>query len=207
MFKKLSRFLALHVIPPIGALLIKFIYLTSKKKFNLPNDIPSESVIFAFWHGDLLLAPYIYYQLRDKPNANVLISDHFDGQIIASIMRYFSLDTIHGSSRKNSAKVLINALKTLKSGKDIGITPDGPKGPRHEVADGIIIMAQKTSSKIICFNSKPSEYWRLKSWDRFVIAKPFSNIEFFASEPIDVSKLSLEDAKSIIKKELLINAI
>ncbi|MEA1917671.1 MAG: lysophospholipid acyltransferase family protein [Campylobacterota bacterium] len=207
MKKKVLRYLALLLVPPIGAMLIKLIYLTSRKKFNLPKPLDEKSVVFAFWHGDLLLAPYIYYQLRSTPNANVLISDHFDGKIIASIMRYFRLGTIHGSSNKNAAKVLINAMKTLKNGQDIGITPDGPKGPRCEVADGIIIMAKKTSSKIICFNSRPSTYWRLKSWDRFVIAKPFSSIEFFASEPIDVSDLELEEARALIKKELMKHAL
>lgn len=111
--KTILRKLALWLIPPIGAFLIRCIYLTNRKRFHLPSIIPNEPVIFAFWHGDLLMQPYLYYQFRKIPKANVLISDHFDGQIIARIMRYFKLGTIHGSTTRGGAKVLIQGLKSL----------------------------------------------------------------------------------------------
>jgi len=205
--KAFLRKLALTFIPPLGAFLIKTIYATSTKQFHLPSNIPQEPVIFAFWHGDLLLAPFIYYQFHKIPKVKVLISEHFDGQIIAAVIRYFQFGTIHGSSTRGGAKALINAIKSLRDGYDIGITPDGPKGPRHEVSDGIVVMAQKTKSKVIVFHSVPKAYWQLKSWDKFCIAKPFTSIDFYASEPIDVSDLALENAKDVIKKELMRYAI
>ncbi|MEJ2500335.1 MAG: lysophospholipid acyltransferase family protein [Campylobacterales bacterium] len=199
--------LALWLVPPIGALLIRLIYHTSKKRFHLPKQIPEDPVIFAFWHGDLLLMPYLYYRFRKTPNANVLISEHFDGRIIARVMRFFRLGTIHGSSNRNAAKVLIAAMRTLKGGTDIGITPDGPRGPRHEVADGIVVMAQKTGAKVIVFSCVPTRCWRLKSWDRFTIPKPFGRLEFFASEPIDLGGLELEAAKDVVKSQLMEHAL
>lgn len=207
-FKKafLQR-LALWVVPPLGALLIRFIYYTSKKRFHLPDTIPEDSVIFAFWHGDLLMMPYLYYQFRKTPNANVLISDHFDGRIIASVMRYFRLGTIHGSSNRNAAKVLIAAMRTLKEGADIGITPDGPRGPRHEVADGIVAMAQKTGAKVIAYSCVPSRFWQLSSWDRFTIPKPFCTMDFYASEPIDLAGLDAVSAKARVKAALMEHAL
>lgn len=206
MRKKLLRKLALWFVPPIGALFIRLIYFTNKKTFHLPKAIPSEPVIFAFWHGDLLLQPYLYYQFRSLPKANVLISDHFDGQIIASIMRYFKLRTIHGSTTRGGAKVLIQGLKALSEGYDIGITPDGPKGPRHEMSDGVVIMAQKRHTKVIVFQCCPSSYWQLSSWDRFTVPKPFGRLDFYASEPIDVSGMEMEEAKKIIKERLMEHA-
>lgn len=194
------------MIPPIGAFLIRLIYLTSRKHFHLPETIPSEPVIFAFWHGDLLMQPYLYYQFRTSPKANVLISDHFDGQIIARIMRYFNLGTIHGSTTRGGAKVLIQALKSLSQGYDIGITPDGPKGPRHEMSDGVVIMAQKRRTKVIVYSCVPSAFWQLPSWDRFTIPKPFGRIDFYASEPIDLEGLEMEAAKDLIKKRLMEHA-
>jgi lysophospholipid acyltransferase (LPLAT)-like uncharacterized protein len=205
--KRLLRALALWLIPPIGSLLIRLIYVTNRKRFHLPQNIPSEPVIFAFWHGDLLMQPYLYYRFRQIPKANVLISDHFDGQIIASIMRYFKLGTIHGSTTRGGAKVLIQGLKSLLEGYDIGITPDGPKGPRHEMSDGAIIMAQKRHTKIIVYSCVPSRYWQLPSWDRFVVPKPFGTLDFYASEPIDVSALGMEEAKAAVRAKLMEHAL
>lgn len=207
MRKKLLRFLALGLIPPIGALLIRFIYYTNVKRFHLPSHIPQEPVIFAFWHGDLLMQPYLYYQFRITPKANVLISDHFDGQIIARIMRYFRLGTIHGSTTRGGAKVLIQGLKSLSEGYDIGITPDGPKGPRHEVSDGIVVMAQKRGAKVIVFHCVPKRFWQLSSWDKFTIPKPFGKIDFYASEPIDLEGMDLEMARKRVKEALMVHAL
>ena len=207
-FKKaLLQKLGLWLLPPLGALLIRIIYHTSKKRFHLPQRIPDDPVIFAFWHGDLLLMPYLYYHFRAIPNANVLISDHFDGRIIAQVMRYFRLGTIHGSSNRKAAKVLITAMRTLKAGTDIGITPDGPRGPRYEVADGIVAMAQKTGAKVIVFNCVPKRCWRLRSWDRFVIPKPFGALDFYASEPIELDGLEHERAKAAVKAALMAHAL
>lgn len=206
MRKRLLRTLALWFIPPIGTLLIRFIYFTSRKRFHLPQVIPSEPVVFAFWHGDLLMQPYLYYQFRKSPKANVLISDHFDGQIIARIMRYFKLGTIHGSTTRGGAKVLIQGLKSLSEGYDIGITPDGPKGPRHEVSDGVVIMAQKRKAKVIVYSCVPSHYWQLPSWDRFSVPKPFGTLDFYASEPIDLENLEMDEAKRVIKERLMEHA-
>ncbi len=203
MKKRILRALASVIVPFVGMLLMRFIYLTNKKIFHLPQNIPIEPVVFAFWHGDLLMQPYLYYQFRKTPKANVLISDHFDGSLISKIMEYFSLGTIAGSTNRNAAKVLIQAIKSLKEGYDIGITPDGPKGPRYSVSDGIVVMAQKTGAKVIIYNCKPSSYWQLGSWDRFVIPKPFGTLEFFASEPIDLTGIAMEEAKKLIQERMM----
>lgn len=203
MLKKILRSLSLWALPLIGALLIRFIYNTSKKRFHLPLVIPAEPVIFAFWHADLLLQPYLYYQFRTKPKAKVLISEHFDGQIIAGVMKFFKLGTIHGSTTRGGAKVLIQGLKSLSDGYDIGITPDGPKGPRYTVSDGVVVMAQKRKAKVIVFHCRPTRYWQLSSWDRFVVPKPFCTLDFYASEPIDLEGLEMEEARSTIKENLM----
>jgi lysophospholipid acyltransferase (LPLAT)-like uncharacterized protein len=172
----------------------------------MPLVIPKEPVIFAFWHGDLLLQPYLYYQFRTSPKAKVLISDHFDGQIIARIMTFFKLGTIHGSTTRGGAKVLIQGLKALADGYDIGITPDGPKGPRYTVSDGVVVMAQKRQAKVIVYSCVPSSYWQLGSWDRFVIPKPFGTLNFYASEPLDLANMTMPEAKEYLHKALMLHA-
>jgi hypothetical protein len=205
--KRFLRALALTLVPFIGAVLIRLLYWSNRKRFHLPLHIPQEPVVFAFWHADLLMQPYLYYQFRTTPKAKVLISEHFDGQIIARIMTFFKLGTIHGSTTRGGAKVLIQGLKSLADGYDIGITPDGPKGPRYEVSDGIIVMAQKRHAKVIVFHCRPSKYWQLSSWDRFVIPKPFGVLDFYASEPIDLEGLEMEVARIHIKEKLMERAL
>lgn len=207
MRKRFLRTLALTLVPFIGAILIRLIYVTSRKTFHMPTSIPQEPVIFAFWHGDLLLQPYLYYQFRKTPKAKVLISDHFDGQIIARIMTFFRLGTIHGSTTRGGAKVLIQGLKSLSDGYDIGITPDGPKGPRYTVSDGVVVMAQKRHTKVIVYSCVPSSYWQLSSWDRFVIPKPFCSLNFYAHEPIDVEGMEMDTAKERIYQALMLHAL
>ncbi len=203
MLKKVSRALALIFVPFIGSLLIRFLYYTNKKVFHAPQKITDESVIFACWHGELLMLPYLYKHYRQKPHAKVLISNHFDGELISRTIKYFGLGTLAGSTNRNAARVLIQAIKTIKEGYDIGITPDGPKGPRHEVADGIIVMAQKAGAKIVLVEIKPTKFWQLHSWDKFVIPKPFGVLHYYASSELDVSSMELDVAREMIQKGLL----
>lgn len=205
--KRLFRAAALAVVPFIGALLIRLIYFTNKKTFHLPATIPEEPFITAFWHGDLLMQPYVYKKLRKTLKINVMISEHFDGLIIARTMEHFSFGTIHGSSTRSGARVLMQAIRSLKEGYDIGITPDGPKGPRHEVQDGVVIMAQKTGSKVLAFQCVPSAYWQLGSWDRFTIPKPFGRLDFYASEPIDLKGMQSQAARALIKVKLMEHSV
>ena len=181
---------------------MRVIYLTNKKKFHATETISDEPTIFACWHGELLMLPYLYFHFRKIPHAKVLISPHFDGKLISKTIKYFGLETIAGSSNKNAARVLIQAMKSIKAGYDIGITPDGPKGPRHEVADGIIVMAQKTKAKVVLIRIKPTKFWQFSSWDKFIIPKPFGTLHYYATEAIDISDMELEDARALIKERL-----
>ena len=205
MRKRLLRTLSLTLLPFIGALIIKLLYLTSKKVWHFPKEMPDAPVVFVFWHGDLLMQPFFYKKLRKTPKAKVIISDHFDGQIIAKTMQNYApyLGSIHGSSTRNGAKVLITALKQIRLGYDMAITPDGPKGPRHEMKDGVVTIAQKSNSKVMVLSVVPRRYWQFKSWDRFTIAKPFTTIDMYASEPLDISGMEHEAAKEKIKALLL----
>lgn len=138
MLKKVSRALALILVPLLGSLLIRLLYLTNKKKFHAPDSIGDEPIIMACWHGELLMIPYAYTIFRKKPHVKLLISEHFDGNLIAETLNFFKFETIRGSSTRGGAKALIQSIKEIKNGYDLGITPDGPKGPRHEVALSLI---------------------------------------------------------------------
>lgn len=202
MAKKLFRALALIVVPFLASVLIRLLYLTNKKEFKDSVVTDEKPLIFACWHGELLMLPYLYSRYRKTPHAKVLISNHFDGLLISKTIEYFGLETIAGSTNRNAAKVLIQGIKALKEGYDIGITPDGPKGPRHEVADGIIVMAQKTKTKIVLIRMLPTKYWQFKSWDKFTVPKPFGTLKYYATTPIDITGLELEEARTLIQERL-----
>lgn len=182
---------------------MRFLYTTNKKEFHVPDSLSEEPIVFACWHGELLMLPYLYTYFRKKVHGKVLISNHFDGELVSRTIKYFGFGTLVGSTTRNSARVLIQSIKALKEGYDIGITPDGPKGPCHELSDGIIFMAQKAKAKIVLVEIKPTKKWQLNSWDKFVIPKPFGIINYYASLEIDVNGLELEDARNLIKEGLL----
>ncbi|MFT5659937.1 MAG: lysophospholipid acyltransferase (LPLAT)-like uncharacterized protein [Sulfurimonas sp.] len=203
MLKKTFRFLGVIVLPVIASLLIRLLSLSNKKVFHAPENLGKEQFIMACWHGELLMIPYAYTKYRKKPHVKLLISEHFDGNLIAKTLGFFGFGTIRGSSTRGGVKALISAIKEIKNGYDLGITPDGPKGPRHVVQDGIIVMAQKAKVKITLVEIKPSSYWQLGSWDKFVIPKPFGIINYYISDLIDVTDIPLIEAKKLVQEGLL----
>jgi lysophospholipid acyltransferase (LPLAT)-like uncharacterized protein len=202
MWKKLQKTIA----PYILYLIVKFIYATNKKVYHHPKD-DKEPFILCMWHGDLLSQIFNYGHFRKAWVIKALISENRDGEMIAKIAKLFNCGSIRGSSSKGAAKVLINTLKELKIGNDIAITPDGPRGPRYSIADGIVAISQKSGKNIRCFNAIPSRYWQFKSWDKFVLPKPFGKIDFYISEPFSVQNLSLDEAKELIKSKMLIHSM
>ena len=201
MSKELKRKLALIFIPPVASVIIRVLYHLNKKSFYIEKEDSNKPLVFAVWHGDLLMLPYLYFQYRKKPFAKVIISDHFDGQIISKTIKYFKLQTIQGSTRKGGAKALIEAIKAVKNGYDIGITPDGPKGPRHKANDGAAVIAQKADTKIVAVRIEPTKYWQFDSWDKFKVPKPFGEIKYYA-KIIDVKNLELGKANALLEKSL-----
>jgi len=204
--KKLLRRVAMATLPLLASWYMRLIYATNKKVFHFPKQIPEEPIIFAFWHGDLLMQPLLYPKIRKNPHGKVMISNHFDGQLLAKTVGFFGFEPIF-SERKNPTKLLFRALRSIKEGYDVGITPDGPRGPRYKASDGIVLLAQKMKAPIVFFHCVPSRYRQLKSWDKFVIPKMFGTLEFFVSEPIHIDTLSFEEASQQIEKGLMHHAI
>ncbi len=206
MLKRLKERLLLLLIPFLAYLLLRFIYATSKKRFVFKGDaMPDEPVIMAVWHGELILPPFYYAKVLrgGKPNLHIMISEHKDGEYIARTMKYIGLNAVRGSSTRGGAKALMLAIKKMKEGSDLAITPDGPKGPRHVVADGIVAIAQKQECKIIALSLEATRFWQFNSWDRFILPKPFSTITFYASEPFSVVGMEKEEAKQLIYDKLV----
>ncbi len=205
--KNVKIYILINIMPFFLQLVVRFVYLTSKKRFHHCVDIKDESLLVAMWHGDLLMQALNYRKFRKNGKIKVIVSQHKDGIIIRKVCKYLGVLDIQGSSSKGGIRALLNAMKEIQKGVDVAITPDGPRGPRFSVAKGIIAIAQKTNTRIIALNSIPSRYWKLKSWDQFVIPKPFGIIDFYISEPFSITNLNLADSKELIKNKLLMNSL
>lgn len=200
-------FLLTRVAPFILQLFVRFIYITSKKVFHHPKELKEKVYIVSFWHGELLMQPFNYQKLKPNGKVSAMISEHKDGEAITRTVEYLGIHSIRGSSTRGGAKALIGAIKELKGGDDIAITPDGPKGPRFSVADGIVAIHKKTNAKILAFNCKPTKYWQFNSWDKFIVPKPFGTLEFYVSEPFSLDDMDDTTAKEFVKEKLLENAM
>jgi hypothetical protein len=119
---------------------------------------------------------------------NMLISGHRDGQLVSGMMSHFGSKTVFGSSTRGGAAAFIQLARLLKSGEIVGITPDGPKGPRMRANDGVIALAKVTGAPILPLTFSASLRYVLESWDRFVLPFPFGRGVFLWGEPIYVSK-------------------
>jgi len=202
--KKIKRKIEALIVPYLGIVFLYFIYFTCKKRYHFDKtkikDTPS---VFVFWHGELLMLTFGYRDYRNSKNIDVVVSQHHDGEIAARLLHLFGGGSIRGSSTYGKVGALKGAFKALKKGRDIGMTPDGPKGPRYSVADGAAIIAQKKNIPIVTMNCKASKAWRMNSWDRFSIPKPFCTLDYYYCDPFYVTDESLESAKNMIKERLM----
>ncbi|CZE47110.1 lysophospholipid acyltransferase family protein [Campylobacter geochelonis] len=204
--KPLKKRVLLKVAEWVILVCIWLIYLTCKKNFT-PTNLPKSPCVVVFWHGRLAMMSFAYRHWWKKAHSGqkrgkVIISDHKDGEIITRVISHFGIGAIRGSSSKGGARALINAFTEIKNGVDVIITPDGPRGPRHSVADGAVVIAQKKELDIYTLNYEASRFWQFKSWDGMILPKPFSAINFSLSAPFSVRDLELESAKSKIQNEL-----
>ncbi len=206
MFKTLSRSIAQVILPPMGYLLMRFYWLTSKKNFHITGEITQEQSIVVCWHGELLMSPQAYRHFHKKQLASGIISRHFDGEMIARILMYFSIAPLRGSSSRGAKQVLLEAFRALKKGDDLLVTPDGPRGPRHTISDGAIALAHKAKAPVLTVNYIPKAYWQLESWDKFVIPKPFTTIDFYL-ENVSLEGMELDEARKFLRDKMLTHTV
>lgn len=129
--------------------------------------------IIAFWHETLPAMPVFWLRAQARLPATVLASRHRDGQLIASVVKSFRIAVVAGSSSKGGAAGLRALLNALKSGQHIGLTPDGPRGPRRVAAPGVAQLAAMTGAAILPCAASTGWAIQLKSWDGMRFPLPF----------------------------------
>lgn len=144
--------------------------------------------IFAFWHAQLL--PLAHHHRHE--GIVVLVSQHQDGEYIARVIERRGFGTVRGSSTRGGVQGLKGLVRAARAGHDLGITPDGPRGPACEVKPGTLIAARLSGLPILPMAAAASAGWRLNSWDRFLIPRPFARIRIHYGPPIRVPRAAGE---------------
>jgi lysophospholipid acyltransferase (LPLAT)-like uncharacterized protein len=193
----------IYVVPVLAALLLKTIHASMRwKRDDLKEYQVEDPVICVFWHGrQLMLAPLFAARTQAVP-FSMLISSHADGKLIANTISWFGIATIYGSSSKGGAEAFQQLKGSLEHGGSVGITPDGPRGPRYVAKRGAVKLASITGKKIIPFTYSARSYWQFKSWDSMILPKPFSQGVCLRGEPITVPAEIDDEMADALSNEL-----
>ena len=136
--------------------------------------------IFVLWHSRILPLLFLH---RDE-QVVLLISRHRDGGHLARLAERWGYRFVRGSTRRGGEVGLLGVVRALQAGSVVALTPDGPRGPAERVKPGVIAAAQHAEVPIVPVGAWPSATWRLGSWDRFCIPKPFARIEVVYGTPL-----------------------
>jgi lysophospholipid acyltransferase (LPLAT)-like uncharacterized protein len=128
--------------------------------------------IFCFWHQCVL--PCAFYFRRT--GATILISRSFDGELITRILNLFGFHAVRGSSSRSAREGLLGLKRVIQNGAPAIFTADGPRGPIYRTKMGPIKLAHMTGAPIGAFHLEPEHAWRMRSWDHFLVPKPFTRI-------------------------------
>ncbi len=150
----------------------------------------SRPVVYAVWHGEILMIPYINERLQRTHGARpvyVMASRSRDGELLARFVRRFGFGVVRGSSSRGGAGALRRLARRVRAGLDVAVTPDGPRGPRGHVQPGVIALAALAGAPLVPVAFAASPVWRLRSWDRFEIPKPFARAAIAFGPPVRVA--------------------
>lgn len=160
------------------------IFRTLRLRFQNAEGLETggKGAIFVTWHGRSLIPANV---LRNR-GYWALISLSTDGELQNNIFRRFGFQTVRGSTGRGGIRGALQMARKVKEGGVLAFTPDGPRGPTHKVQLGVILMAEKSGAPIIPLGISASRRWQMKSWDAYLIPKPFARAYFLVGEPIHI---------------------
>ena len=174
---------------------------------------PQAPVIWTFWHNRIFMLPWLYERFSGHIPCIILSSPSNDGQIIADMCEQFSLEAARGSSSKpeKGMSALIKLATKMKAGYSVGITPDGPRGPCYQLNPGVLKLAQLTGTAIMPVHLQFESVWQFKTWDRFMVPKPFSRVRVVFDErmiiPRHLNEAEFETQRLAVEKVLQSGAV
>lgn len=161
-----------------------------------------EPVAVVLWHNRLFLSPEMFRRYRTRRRLYGLVSASKDGAWLAALYRMIGLIPVRGSSSNFGREAARMLIEKMKDGNDIGITPDGPRGPMYVVEPGVLVVTRRNNAPLVLFGAEFTRAWRLRSWDRFYIPWPFSRIIMHSAvlqpKGPDGAKLDVEDVRAAL---------
>jgi lysophospholipid acyltransferase (LPLAT)-like uncharacterized protein len=139
--------------------------------------------VFLSWHEVLLP---LLWQHRGQGIA-IVVSEAREGQYLADFATSLGYRSLYGSSTRGGTRALLGAVRELQAGRAVAFTPDGPRGPRRELKPGVVAAAQRGEAVIVPLHAEADRAWRLHSWDRFMIPKPFAQVRIMYGQPFEVA--------------------
>ena len=160
-------------------------------RFETVNEEPWRELLLAgtprayiLWHENIL--PLLWRHRGE--DAAIVVSDNRDGQYLADFAVSLGYRLVRGSSSKGATRALLGAVRELRAGHSVAFTPDGPRGPRREIKPGVLAAAQRGGGIVVPVHAVAHRAWRLNSWDRFLIPKPFALVRVFYGQPFAVPR-------------------
>lgn len=176
----------IYLLGSLAAGLIRLMYATIRWECIMADGVSLDGQnIYAFWHGRMLMLPR-WYSSREKRPLYMLISQHGDGRLIAWAIKLLGIQSVAGSSTRRGVAATLELMRRLEEGASIGITPDGPKGPRHVCKKGVVTLAQQAGITVQPVSYSVEERWVIPSWDRMIVPRPFSRGVVVFGEPLRV---------------------
>jgi lysophospholipid acyltransferase (LPLAT)-like uncharacterized protein len=154
--------------------------------------------LVVLWHGRIFLP--IYFHRRQK--AVAMVSTHDDGEMIARTIHKLGFTTVRGSSTRGGGAALREMVRALKAGSVGTMMPDGPRGPRHHFKEGALYIAQLAGVPVLPMTFSAEHFVQFKSWDQFILVKPFSRAVIMYGEPIEIPPRFESGQKEVIQQEL-----
>ena len=153
--------------------------------------------IFAFWHSRLFFLVYYYHHKAPRRKISILVSMSRDGDYGVALAERLRQDYVRGSTSKGGPQAIRKLASQIAKGDNVAITPDGPRGPARAVNEGVIRLAQLTGARIIPVSYQATRKRILKSWDGFLMVKPFGRVHLAFADPIEVPRrLTVEQVKA-----------
>ena len=197
----------LRVVPVTLALLIRLWFCTCRVKVHnlhyfLDPKKTGKPVIASFWHYSII---YFFYYVRGN-RVTAMVSASRDGEYIARLGKQFGYSAARGSRNNRGMEGLKALFRAIRSGDNCAIVADGSQGPARVAQPGAIFLASRTGAPVLPMLWSAARYFTVRSWDRTVIPKPFSRIDFYYGEPIfvpaDLKADGIEEYRLLLEARL-----
>ena len=155
-------------------------------------------LVFVLWHGQLL--PLVYVHRGE--GVVVLVSEHADGEYLTRVLERYGFGTARGSSTRGGIKGLKGLVRASRAGRDLALTPDGPRGPARRFKAGALVAAQLAGLPIVPVAAGASAAWRFRSWDDFLVPRPLSVVRVEYGAPVRVPRGAGRDELEAMARDL-----